>query len=242
MRRIYVLAIAVTFLSVAGVVAFIIGGEAISNAIGNQLFVMTYQFMLVVVLGSGVSVTFQMISRAEDVRERRRELQRQLHDLLVCGYNDAKRARRLLKARARIGSATPAIDAAVYDAQLEALSSAQLSIELATRRVEMNRPFFSDADVLVESLRRVAKYLNTIIDEWEDALPRLKSLDRINASDLPQLEVFLRPPAESLLFFEGFKKPFDLALRLLEKALVSVSETSYRPPAPRSANAAHEPG
>lgn len=240
MRRINVLAIAVTIIAIFGVLMFIFGGQTISKAIGRELFGMTYQFLLVVVLGSGVSVTFQMITRAEDMRERRRELQRQLHELLVSGYNDAKRARRLLKARARVGN--DSIDAAVYDEQLEALSNAQLAIELATRRVEINRMLFENADALVAALRAVENYVNTVVDEWEAVRPRLKPDDHIDAVQLPELVMFLRSPSESPPFREGFKKPFDLALRLMEKALVSAEETSYKPPAPSSAKAAQEPG
>lgn len=227
-RRFEVIPLTVTLLAAAGVWTFLVVGESIKDRLGEDLAGMTYQFLLIIVLGSGVSVLFQTVAYGREMRERRRTLQREIHDSLVSGYNDAKRARRLLRARARASSgdsrshAGNTIDAAEYDRQLEALSSAQLSLELAMRRVVMNRTFFAHHAELIAALRMVTNYLNAIIDEWEDMRPRLISSGAIfTISDLPELDAFLRHYASAPRFREGFKKPFDDALELLEKALVA---------------------
>jgi hypothetical protein len=222
-RRTEILPSFVTLLAATGVCLFIVLGKPISERVGLGVFNATYQFLLVAVLGSGVSMLFQAIAHARDARERGRTLQREIHVALVCGYNDAKRARRLLRARSRsTAAAADAIDAAEYETQLEALSSAQLSIELATRRVELNRSLFPQPDALVKALRAVGDYLNTIVDEWEDTRPRTSAAQEpLVIANLPRLDGFLRHWKHSPEFADGFKRPFDTVLALLERALAN---------------------
>jgi hypothetical protein len=225
-RRYEVFPLLLTALAVIGVWMFLFLGKPLIAHLGTELFTLTYEFLLMIVIGSGVSVLFQTVSHGREVRDRHRVLQRELHQELVSGYNDAKRARRLLRARGRAanGAAHPALgmNAAEYDRQLEALSSAQLSIELAVRRIEMNRSLFPRHADLLRALTTVGKYLNSIIDEWEEIRPTLtKSRTPLLMTSLPELHAFIQHYADSPRFREGFKNPFDQALRLLEQALAS---------------------
>lgn len=226
-RRLEVVPLIITALAIGAVGLFIVRGQSVEQRVGGQVFALTYEFLLSVVIGSGVSVLFQTISYARELRDRRRSLQREIHQSLVAGYNDAKKARRLLRARARSAVHAPdavgcGIDAAAYDEQMEALSEAQLSIELATRRIEFNRTLFHRAPDLLAAMKAVGKYLNTVIDEWEDVRPLVS--DRrapLTLARVPCLDAFLRDYRESPAFRDGFKVPFDDALRLLEEALLS---------------------
>jgi len=212
-----------TIVAAAGVGMFILQGEIITAQIGSELFVMTYQFLLLIVLGSGVGVIFQAITHHRELRERGRRLQREIHLALVCGYNDAKRARRLLRARGR-RDPDGGISASEYDTHLQSLSDAQLAIELATRRIEFNRALFIGEERLVKSLDLVGKYLNRVVDEWEDARPRIFTnvvSAELRLRDLPELDMFLRSPNLASAFRTGFKEPFDEALELLEESLRS---------------------
>jgi hypothetical protein len=219
-RRSLFFPIILTVIAAFGVAMFIADSDAISRRIGPELFAMTYQFFLLIVLGSGVSVMFQTIAQGRELRERRRILQREIHLALVSGYNDAKRARRLLRARGRCDS-DGSVDSHEYDTQLQALSDAQLAIELATRRIELNRNLFVKADELIKELNVVGRYLNCIVDEWEDTKPAVAVSTRICLADLPQLDTFLHSPDEAPRFRSGFKAPFDRALELIEDALRS---------------------
>ena len=223
-RRLELIPLLLTSLAVICAAMFILMGKRIETRIGTELFTSTYEFLLVVVIGSGVSVLFQAVSYARDARERRRTLQRDIHDTLIAGYNDAKRARRLLRARARvIDHTSPALlDAGEYDRQMEAISSAQLAIELATRRIQMNRTIFPKRDDLIASLTTVGKYLNGVIDEWEDVRPAAVDGHRpLISGSVPELTAFLQHFKDSPRFHQGFKIPFDRVLELLEQALVS---------------------
>jgi len=208
-----------TLAAAFGVGVFIVYGEDITALIGGEIFAMTYQFLLLIVLGSGVSVMFQAVTYSRELRERSRRLQREIHLALVSGYNDAKRTRRLLRARGRC-DAQGGISAAEYDRHLEALSDAQLSIELATRRIEFNRTLFVRDTQLVNALEIVGKYLNGVVDEWEDVRPTLSPASGgLQLADLPELATFLSTPDLAPRFRCGFKEPFDHALALLEEAL-----------------------
>jgi hypothetical protein len=226
-RRLEVVPLVVTALAIIAVSILIVREQSVTNRIGNEVFALTYEFFLTVVIGSGVSVLFQTISYARELRDRRRALQREIHQALVTGYNDAKKARRLLRARARNAPRAPdgvgcGIDAAEYDVQMEALSTAQLSIELATRRIEVNRALFYRAPELLVAMNDVGKYLNTVIDEWEDVRPLLHETHApLTMARVPCLDAFLRDYRESALFRDGFKLPFDDALRLIEEALLA---------------------
>lgn len=212
-------------LAASGVCSFIVLGKSISEHIGAGVFNATYEFLLVAVLGSGVSVLFQAGSHVRAARERREKLQREIHLALVTGYNDAKRARRLLRARARTRRGeTYIIDPSEYERQLEALSSAQLSIELATRRIELNRSAFPESGELLRALHAVCEYLNSVVDEWEDI--RSQSCDShatLHMAQLPRLEAFLLHYQQSPEFRDGFKIPFDTVLILLERGLAGDS-------------------
>lgn len=215
-RRIEIIPAMLMLLALAGVCAFLLLGPQLSAHMAPAVFSTTYQFLVTAVLGAGVSVLFQSVTQARDVRERRRTLQREIHAALVAGYNDVKRARRLLRARARSSAATVARE---YDTQLEAVSSAQLAIELATRRVELNRTLFPNQEQLLVSLNTVCKYVNSVVDEWEDARPRIASDATSVSVELPVLDAFLTDWRTSPQFRDGFKMPFDFALRMLEQAL-----------------------
>ena len=220
LRWLEMLPIFITMVAVLFVLMFLFRGERVAARIGPEVFTQTYQFLLMIVIGSGVSVLFQSVSYAREARERRRTLQREIHQCLVTGYNDAKRARRLLLARARHvnGGEAMSIHANEYDHQMEALSSAQLAIELTTRRVALNRNLFPD-DELRQCLHAVGDYLNGIIDEWEYTKPSLAEPLVLSLAQLSELDAFLKPPSASARFRDGFKIPFDRALRLMEQAI-----------------------
>jgi hypothetical protein len=218
-RKSEILPATVMLLAAAGACLFILCSASITARVGTGIFNATYQFLLVVVLGSGVTAVFQTLAQARDARERRKTLQREIHGALITGYNDAKRVRRLLRARARSGVDANIIDRGEYDTQLEALSSAQLSIEFATRRIELNRTVFPHAEDLRAALKAVGAYLNTIVDEWEDLRPKSAAATPFIITTLPALDAFLRHYNDSPAFRDGFKKPFDIALRLIEEAL-----------------------
>lgn len=224
-RAIELVPLVVTGLGVAAVSVYIRSPEVLRAQLEPEVFKLTYQFLLVVVLGSAVSLSFQAVAVGRDAREKRRTMQREIHDALVQAYNDAKHARRLLRARARIGgngpdpAAHPRVVYDEYDKQLEAVSRAQLSIELVIRRISFNKRSFRRAGAIVDHLRTVEKYLNTVIDEWEDVGRKSRRSPQLTIEKLPALDDFLRHYDDSAKFGQDFKNAFAAALQLLEQAL-----------------------
>lgn len=215
----------ITVCAVAAVVTFIRTPEVVrARLVDPEVFKLTYQFLLIVVLGSAVTVSFQAVAVARDAREKRRTMQREIHDALVQAYNDAKQARRLLRASVSSGEPHSVNNSRVvfrqYDKQLEAVSRAQLGIELVIRRIRFNHTSFKRSDEIVGHLKTVEKYLNRVIDEWEE-VRRNSDTDppQVVVSELPALDDFLRHYDESAVFGREFKESFAAALQLLEQAV-----------------------
>jgi hypothetical protein len=215
----------VTALAVAAIMVFVQKPQAMHARLDPEVFKLSYQFLLIVVLGSAVTLSFQAIAVGRDARDKRRSMQREIHDALVEAYNDAKHARRLLRARARTGgngadpSVDPRLDVDEYDGQMEAVSRAQLGIELVIRRIKFNSRSFRRAKEITTHLGIVEKYLNQVIDEWEDVRVQSRRSPRLTVHSLPALDDFLRHYDHSARFRLEFKVPFASALQLLERAL-----------------------
>src|SRR4029077_3709866 len=112
----------VVALSLLGIIAFLVKPAQIKEHLGEDVFKLTYQFLLLVVIGGALSLIYQEFqhhreeeSKAfererDDVakkkerdaatREAERSLQRQLLTEVVEAYNAAKKVRRLLRAKA----------------------------------------------------------------------------------------------------------------------------------------------
>jgi hypothetical protein len=211
----------VTGVAVAAGILLLLSSRVAGVDIGAEPYKTTYQFLLVTIVGAAVTGMYQAVAFARELRERRRQFQRDVHDHLVSSYNDAKRARRMLRARAITPSeestliSGPAVHLDEYAQQMETISDAQLSLELAIRRVEANRPLFSAPSRLIDELERGEKYLNSLVDEYE-ALQLPSSTKNVSLATVPGLRHFLEPFHESGPFRDSFKDPFGRAMKLLE--------------------------
>ena len=84
------------------VIAFIIWPHRVEEVIvHDKVFELTYQFLLIGVVGGALTIFYQSIQRQRDAREAERGLQRQLLMDVVQAYNGAKKVRRLVRAKAR---------------------------------------------------------------------------------------------------------------------------------------------
>ena len=117
----------------------------------------------------------RQLQHARNVNELRKELLARL----TSAYSDAKRIRRLIRARSflvnpKSQGGEERIVRDVYDEYLQALNNVQLTLETIYREVETSKEtsseVFSDPSKLLSSLDYMESYLRKIIREYEKKL------------------------------------------------------------------------
>ena len=113
----------------------------------------------------------------------------------LAAYSQAKKARRLLRARAvarRVDSEVLLVEG--YDQYMELVNDAQLELENLARDVNTSAVAFSKPDQIVKGLRRMEAHLGELIDEYEQQRPLyLDAVPHRPLKDHPLLQDFLRP-------------------------------------------------
>ena len=164
---------------IALILAIIVGFVGYRNPDSTwkiEVFKFTLQFLLIVVLGGGVTLLFsRYIKKCElkdtqlaEERERRdieREAYRQIHGELIREYNSAKRIRRILLAEAIAATDEgDVIKVEPYREQIRAIINVQLRFEYLKR-------FFEDDELLKNSIQpyiiSIESYINNIILEYQ---------------------------------------------------------------------------
>jgi hypothetical protein len=213
---------AIVLASVA-VLAFLICGSQIKANLDDDVFKLTYEFLLIVVIGGAVSLLYKRFSDERDRDRERRALLRQMHSELLHAYNAAKRGRRILRAHVNRGpdsgvASGQAVGVVEYEEQVNSVMDAQLTFEVYAKRAEA-KLWFASGEKLAKNLRSIERYLNAIIDEYEDkrysfaGTPPSKPL-----AELPKLAEFIGPYKAAKCFQEQFKYPFREALSALLEA------------------------
>jgi hypothetical protein len=113
-------------------------------------------------------------------------------------YNTAKKARHLLRARARTvksDSKEWLVSGPDYDSYMAMVIDAQLQLDNLARDVETNSRLFKRHDKLANTLRSMEAYLSGLIHEYDDKRPT--SQREIPLTALQQLSDFLRPHGET---------------------------------------------
>lgn len=200
-------------------------GKKIGNHLEPEVFKSSFQFLLLVVVGGGVSLLYDRFSKEKELEEKRflaerelkekqRDLIRQMHSELLKAFNDAKRVRR--KLRAHVGyssdrglSPGSTVRLAEYKAAMEALMDAQLTFEVYAKRAEKPELGFVGGQELADDLRKVEGYLNEIIDEYEaKAVGFQNEPSGMALKELFALEEFIGPREEDKKFNDKFKHAF----------------------------------
>jgi hypothetical protein len=205
-----------------GVFAFLIRGQQIRPMLDTEVFNLTYQFLLIVVIGGAVSLLYTQFSDERDRAQEHRVLLRQMHSELLSAFNAAKRVRRTLRARVGCASGVSAmcvVNAAEYEEQIDLLMEAQFTFEVYAKRASDPQLFFGRGEELGTELGTVEDYLNDIIDEYEDRLKSFEGTPPIKPlAKLPKLAEFIGPYKDAHSFQQKFKYPFRRALLALPKA------------------------
>ncbi|MEM1182708.1 MAG: hypothetical protein AAGM22_30465 [Acidobacteriota bacterium] len=207
-----------------GVFLFLIEGCEIKKKLEEDVFRLTYQFLLIGVVGSGVTLVLKNFSLERDLARERRAALREMHSDLLASFNLSKKIRRTLRAKAGYDSkrgidAKIKIPASLYEEKIGELMEAQLNFEVYTKRAKDSRLWFKRGEALAEALGEVEDYLNGIIKEYENELDHFDGdpPERVLA-ELPVLSEFLTPYKKAPEFKSRFARPFKAALLELSNA------------------------
>lgn len=220
-------------LSMALAVVLIVWHDASVRAVGEQAYTTLLQFLLVAVLGGGVSVMYQAFNREADRRTERlrreqeraealRETRQRYSGELVAQYNIVKRARRLLRATALTAGPellNRRVRLARYDELMLTVLDAQLALETMSRTVgAAGGPFEQEHD-LADNLCRAEGYLRSLITEYEEIMPRAEHGD-VAVREMPELAALVGPYAEGVRFRDEFVHAVQTALADLDRLIV----------------------
>jgi hypothetical protein len=232
-----------------GVVGFLVYGKSLSVYFETKVFELTYQFLLLIVLGGAVSLLFREHVREREVKDEERmhkqeeadarqvreqeasnakqaRLREMYSDLLVA-YNKAKKVRRVLRARAiklepaGTSQRIQVILGSEYDAHMSDLIDAQLTFETYAKLAEDRLLWFEEAGALAGPLRNIEGYLNKIIKEYTTNYKTFEGDPPCKPlSELLDLKEFIGPYRESREFRTQFQDAFRDTLKELGKALL----------------------
>ncbi len=215
---------ALFLIGIVGTIGFIVLALAhwLSGQLTEKVGELTYQFLLLVVVGGGVSFVVQWFTQERERRERNRTQQRDVHTNLITIYNQGKKVRRLLRARAiYVSGDRQMVRGSEYDTQLRNLIETELALELAIRGIAGNEQLFpTNRDTLAASLKKLRNYANAIISEYEEKYRTFSDAEPSRPlADFPKMLEFIGPAATSPEFQKGFKGPFHDALDELGEAM-----------------------
>jgi hypothetical protein len=174
-----------------------------TNGYLRDLVRLTYQFLLLVVIGGWVALEFRRFSDRQQLLEDYKREAVELSRGMIAAYNQGKRVRRFLRARAKrvvtreTGERQVSIRASTYDELMGELCEVQLSLEAYCKRLRSEQHLFENLDGdlyegLVESVRSMEGYLNSLITEWESALYEFdKEPEYLSLEELPKLRGFI---------------------------------------------------
>jgi hypothetical protein len=203
------------------VIVFIVWPERTKQFLPDpDLFKLTYQFLLITVIGGGVALLFKQLDRLRTMRESLREM----HAELLQAFNQAKTVRRHL--RAQLGTVDTVdpdahVSAELYDNEIQSLSDAQLTFETHAKRAKHTSLWFSRDPGLAEPLGKVEQYLNDIVKEHQKERSHFSGTPpQRRIADLPKLLEFIGPYGQAKAFKTEFQEPIRDALDSLGKAVL----------------------
>lgn len=212
-----------------GVLLFLIFGSQIKKHVEEKVFDSTYQFFLITIVGGGVSLIYEAYRHERESRESQKEVQRNLRSNFISSYNNAKQARRLLRARAiRINSDTgkEIVLGEEYSKQLDKLIDTQLAFEMAVHVIKSEPELFEGSGSgdtafgLAAKLESVADYLNEIVTEYEKSYKTFTGDPAIkDFSVLPKLREFIGPFSEANEFKQRVVNPSYEAFQIISKVI-----------------------
>ncbi len=213
------------------VASFVLNPGFFTTRLNDEVFKLTYQFLLLVVIGGSISFLFTFYAKLREEQVRKKEqddakekekklLQRKFYRDFIEAYNDGKKIRRFLRARTRKLQIDATDQQEVllktdrYDELMKELTVLQLKCESFYDEVVANELLFKAGNVkmLSQNLKSIEDYLNQIVSEYENCFtqhPNQSFIDEVQylqLEKLSKLKEFISPYKEATCFKHQFKK------------------------------------
>lgn len=202
--------------SLVGVIVIAILDSNTRSQISLELTKLLLQFVIIVIIGGVVKMLIDESNRDREHAERLNEFRRALLEKLINAYMGAKRARRLLRARAE--------SVEDYDQQLTIINEIQLELEAIKEQIETAPHAFTDVKNLGSCVESMADYLNQLIEEYENSLPKLREEPPTKTlSGLSELDDFTRHLRTSG-FHSKFAQPYHSAVKAIQLDMLKSPE------------------
>lgn len=240
MRRLTIVIASGAVISMGLAAGLVFWHHTMTAVVGPDAYKILLQFLLIAVLGGGVSLIYEAFNRGVDMRTQRvrrdeeqalviRETRQRYLQELVAHYNAVKRARRLLRAQALINAPDIGrqVRVAKYDELLQAVLDAQLTLETMSRSMRAEGNLFSTEDGIVSSLSTAETYLRSLVTEYETLLPQAEQ-QHLELRTLPKLSEFIGPYANSDRFRYDFVHSIQAAMTAIERLIVGCDPLSRR--------------
>jgi len=211
----------------------------------HKILIITYQFMLIVVSGSGVSWLYKELSRLKEEKQENQKEFIQLFSKVVASYHQYKSIKRRFRAKAlrtieNDGKNPEEVVLIIeYHKLMEELNCVQLEFESYKRFASKNNKLFDKVNVLYstsenvddrkktihDELENIEKYLNKVVKEYERVLEKyVEDPVYLSISFFPKANEFAGPGEESSKKRIKTKKSFK---SIVEK-LSQVFSESYQ--------------
>jgi hypothetical protein len=205
----------------------------VENTIKNPVvFKITYQFLLITVLGGFIAFLYREIEnkrrQAEKTLDQEREEKLRFHENLkmahselLAAFNKAKTVRRLL--RARLGTRhsinhSTEINAQEYEKHIMNLNDVQLTFEIYKKRSYDNSLYFDSENNLKIPLETIENYLNAIVKEFQSELTNFDSDTSTRKIIHLKLLIDFIGPTNAGQFIDSFSEPMKKTLTILNQA------------------------
>lgn len=139
---------------------------------------------------------------------------------ITTSYNAAKRARRALRALARVkGDGATLIRVDVYDEWMAKVNDAQLDLEAVKRDVQVSKRAYPSPKDMADCVKRMEKYLRDVTREYEKVRCREDAGELIPLAGLDQLRDFLGQ-GETRNFRDEFTNQYAALRRTVRENLL----------------------
>jgi hypothetical protein len=234
MRKLLIVISLTITLAIVGVISFIVARTALEASLGTEVFKLTYEFLLIIVIGGAVSLLYSHFTKVREQERAKKAEEKTLQGKFRVGflqsYNAAKSVRRLLRATARTitevnGTTTELIKLSPYDRQMQKLVQVQLQFETLKEEAESEKDLFAGVPELQDlnkNLGTIESYLHDIISEYEKSSKLFQRGDPQPLSEFKKLAEFIGPYDSATDFKAKFKKPAkDIVQGILKLLLMA---------------------
>jgi hypothetical protein len=186
--------------------------------LGKELGILTGQAVIVAVIGG---IVVQEYTRRRERTAAINEFKKTILKNLVHSYGEAKKSRRLLRARCRVrknqsdGPKEVKVSRIAYEEQMGSLSETQLAFEVLIVELNTYPDTFARSKEIRRFIDKMEKYLGGLITEYETSASEAPDGAFLSVDEMERLSDFIHGRRDGY-FRRNFTSSFHEALKLVQ--------------------------